>query len=108
MLVLTIVIYTNSTNIKQLQRLHESNHLLQEEHVHLLKRNQVLINVFNCLAFWAVFISSGNKYHVSDLGSVTEIAFSGTTHMLSASEDGTICVWSCKSWECIKILKGHR
>lgn len=45
---------------------------------------------------------------VQQSGSVTEIAFSGTTHMLSASEDGTICVWSCKSWECIKILKGHR
>jgi protein MAK11 len=28
--------------------------------------------------------------------------------MLSASEDGTICVWKCKTWECEKVLKAHR
>eukprot|EP00112_Aurelia_sp_Birch-Aquarium-sp1_P019717 Seg494.3_Seg494.5 transcript_id=Seg494.3_Seg494.5/GoldUCD/mRNA.D3Y31 product="p21-activated protein kinase-interacting protein 1-like" protein_id=Seg494.3_Seg494.5/GoldUCD/D3Y31 len=41
-------------------------------------------------------------------GSITEIAFSGQTHMLSASADGTIAIWECKSWECVKTLKGHR
>eukprot|EP00794_Sanderia_malayensis_P007249 gene7249-8057_t len=41
-------------------------------------------------------------------GSITSLAFSGNLHMLSASEDGTICIWKCKSWECLKTLKGHR
>ncbi|XP_065670260.1 p21-activated protein kinase-interacting protein 1-like isoform X2 [Hydra vulgaris] len=41
-------------------------------------------------------------------GSVTSINFFGSQHMLSASEDGTICIWKCKSWECEKVLKGHR
>ena len=42
------------------------------------------------------------------LGTVTSINFFGSQHMLSASEDGTICIWKCKSWECEKVLKGHR
>ncbi|KAK3738362.1 hypothetical protein QZH41_014342, partial [Actinostola sp. cb2023] len=41
-------------------------------------------------------------------GSVTCLTFCGNTHMLSASEDKTICVWNCKTWECLKILKGHK
>ena len=41
-------------------------------------------------------------------GSITSLAFSGKTHMLSASEDGTISIWECKSWDCVKTLKGHR
>ena len=36
------------TNIMQLQRLHETNHVLQKEHAHLLERNQVLIEFLNC------------------------------------------------------------
>ena len=46
------------TNIMQLQRLHETNHVLQKEHAHLLERNQVLIEFLNCLVFWTVLISS--------------------------------------------------
>jgi len=28
--------------------------------------------------------------------------------MLSGSEDKTICVWECRTWDCLKTLKGHR
>ncbi|XP_065059382.1 p21-activated protein kinase-interacting protein 1-like [Rhopilema esculentum] len=45
---------------------------------------------------------------VQQSGSITSLAFSGNTHMLSASEDGTISIWKCKSWDCVKTLKGHR
>ncbi|XP_001630701.2 p21-activated protein kinase-interacting protein 1-like [Nematostella vectensis] len=41
-------------------------------------------------------------------GSVTCLTFCGNSHMISASEDKTICVWQCKTWECLKILKGHK
>jgi len=47
-------------------------------------------------------------YLVQQSGTITDLQFSGSSHLLSASEDGTICVWKCKSWECIKTLKGHR
>lgn len=41
-------------------------------------------------------------------GSITCLTFHNNTHMLSASEDHTICLWECRTWECLKTLKGHR
>lgn len=41
-------------------------------------------------------------------GSITCLTFHDNSHMLSASEDRTICVWECQKWECLKVLKGHR
>ena len=42
------------------------------------------------------------------IGTITCLTFHNSTHMLSASEDNTICVWECRTWECLKTLKGHR
>ena len=53
---------TNSGKHKELQRLHETDDLLQKEHRHLLARNQVLITFLNCMVFWAVLISSGSEF----------------------------------------------
>ena len=39
-------------------------------------------------------------------GTVTCLAFHGQ-HLLSGSEDGTICVYQCGTWECQKVMKGH-
>jgi protein MAK11 len=41
-------------------------------------------------------------------GSITTIQFFSKTYMFSGSEDGTICIWRTKDWECLKILKGHK
>jgi len=41
-------------------------------------------------------------------GSITSLVFCGTSHMLSGSEDGTICIWKTKSWELEKVMKGHK
>ncbi|CAI2162536.1 20556_t:CDS:2 [Funneliformis geosporum] len=41
-------------------------------------------------------------------GSITTLEFFDKTHMFSGSEDGTICIWRTKDWECLKILKGHK
>ncbi|CAG8534911.1 9647_t:CDS:2 [Cetraspora pellucida] len=41
-------------------------------------------------------------------GSITTIQFYNKTHMISGSEDGTLCIWRTKDWECLKVLKGHK
>ncbi|RIB16314.1 WD40-repeat-containing domain protein [Gigaspora rosea] len=41
-------------------------------------------------------------------GSITTIKFYNKTHMISGSEDGTLCIWRTKDWEYLKILKGHK
>ncbi|KAF9162553.1 p21-activated protein kinase-interacting protein 1-like protein [Actinomortierella ambigua] len=41
-------------------------------------------------------------------GTITTLAFHQHTHMLSGSDDGKICVWRSKDWECLKIMKGHQ
>lgn len=41
-------------------------------------------------------------------GTITALTFHNKTHMLSGSDDGKICVWRSKDWECLKIMKGHQ
>nr|XP_040027222.1 p21-activated protein kinase-interacting protein 1-like [Gasterosteus aculeatus aculeatus] len=41
-------------------------------------------------------------------GTITCLEFYGTSHLLSGSEDGLICVWSTKKWECVKSIKAHQ
>lgn len=40
-------------------------------------------------------------------GSITCLEFYGSSHLLSGAEDGLICVWSTKKWECLKTIKAH-
>ena len=51
-----------------------------------------------------------HKYNcfILHIGTITCLAFCKGSHMLSGSQDGTICIWECKTWECLKVLKGHR
>ncbi|XP_056149434.1 p21-activated protein kinase-interacting protein 1-like [Lampris incognitus] len=41
-------------------------------------------------------------------GTITCLEFYGTSHLLSGGEDGLICVWSRKKWECLKSIKAHK
>ncbi|KAM8838876.1 p21-activated protein kinase-interacting protein 1-like [Synchiropus picturatus] len=41
-------------------------------------------------------------------GSITCLEFYGSDHLLSGGEDGLICVWSTKKWECIKSIHAHK
>ncbi|XP_077413905.1 p21-activated protein kinase-interacting protein 1-like isoform X2 [Vanacampus margaritifer] len=41
-------------------------------------------------------------------GSITCLEFYGETHLLSGGEDGLLCVWSTKKWECLKSIKAHK
>ncbi|NWW06695.1 PK1IP protein, partial [Oreocharis arfaki] len=41
-------------------------------------------------------------------GTVTCLEFYGTAHLLSGAEDGLICIWNTKTWECLKSIKAHK
>ncbi|KAM7379685.1 hypothetical protein PAMP_005219 [Pampus punctatissimus] len=41
-------------------------------------------------------------------GTITCLEFYGSSHLLSGGEDGLICVWSTKKWECLKSIKAHK
>ncbi|TKS79576.1 p21-activated protein kinase-interacting protein 1-like PAK1-interacting protein 1-like [Collichthys lucidus] len=41
-------------------------------------------------------------------GSITCLEFYGSSHLLSGGEDGLVCVWSTKKWECLKSIKAHK
>lgn len=45
---------------------------------------------------------------VKQSGTITCMQFVKSTHMLSGSEDGTVCIWNCKTWDCDRELKGHK
>ena len=59
-----IFIFQIKTSMKQFQGLHKTVHLLQNEHVHLFSRNQVLIKFLKCLEFCAVFIDSRSEFQI--------------------------------------------
>uniref|UniRef100_A0A4W4EX15 Anaphase-promoting complex subunit 4 WD40 domain-containing protein n=1 Tax=Electrophorus electricus TaxID=8005 RepID=A0A4W4EX15_ELEEL len=40
-------------------------------------------------------------------GTISCLEFYGTSHLLSGGEDGLLCVWSTKTWECLKSIKAH-
>jgi protein MAK11 len=41
-------------------------------------------------------------------GAITALQFYSKSHLLSASEDGTICIWRTRDWECMATMKGHK
>ncbi|XP_076601436.1 p21-activated protein kinase-interacting protein 1-like [Chaetodon auriga] len=41
-------------------------------------------------------------------GTITCLEFYGASHLLSGGDDGLVCVWSTKKWECLKSIKAHK
>ncbi|GCC19182.1 hypothetical protein chiPu_0018252 [Chiloscyllium punctatum] len=41
-------------------------------------------------------------------GTITCLEFYGKTHLLSGAEDGLICVWDIKRWDCLKTIRAHK
>ncbi|KAM3605097.1 uncharacterized protein V6R79_020621 [Siganus canaliculatus] len=41
-------------------------------------------------------------------GTISCLEFYGTSHLLSGGDDGLVCVWSTKKWECLKSIKAHK
>ena len=42
------------------------------------------------------------------LGSITHLTFPSRSHLISASEDGTLCVFRARDWAVLRSLKGHK
>jgi len=41
-------------------------------------------------------------------GSITHLLFPSRSHLLSASEDGTLCLFRARDWAVLRALKGHK
>ncbi|KAL4062558.1 WD40-repeat-containing domain protein [Scleroderma yunnanense] len=41
-------------------------------------------------------------------GSITYLQFPSRSHLLSASEDGTLCLFHARDWAVLRIFKGHK
>ncbi|KIY46870.1 WD40 repeat-like protein, partial [Fistulina hepatica ATCC 64428] len=41
-------------------------------------------------------------------GSITHLGFPSRSHLLSASEDGTLCLFRTRDWVVLRVLKGHK
>ncbi|KAM4026585.1 p21-activated protein kinase-interacting protein 1 [Anomaloglossus baeobatrachus] len=41
-------------------------------------------------------------------GSITCLEFFSNTHLLSGAEDGLMCVWNTKKWECQQTFRAHK
>jgi protein MAK11 len=41
-------------------------------------------------------------------GSITHLTFLSRSHLLSASEDGTLCLFRARDWAVLRVLKGHK
>ena len=42
------------------------------------------------------------------IGSITHLTFPSRSHLLSASEDGTLCLFRARDWAVLRVLKGHK
>lgn len=42
------------------------------------------------------------------VGSITHLEFPSRSHLLSASEDGTLCLFRARDWSVLRSLKGHK
>lgn len=41
-------------------------------------------------------------------GTITCLEFYGSSHLLSGGEDGLVCVWDTKKWQCLKSIRAHK
>lgn len=41
-------------------------------------------------------------------GTITCLEFYGSSHLLSGGEDGLVCVWNTKKWQCLKSIRAHK
>nr|XP_012609034.1 p21-activated protein kinase-interacting protein 1 isoform X1 [Microcebus murinus] len=57
--------------------------------------------------FW-IHCTPGARGERRPRGTITCLKFYGSRHLISGAEDGLICVWDAKKWECLKSIKAHK
>jgi protein MAK11 len=45
---------------------------------------------------------------VLHLGSITHLFFPSRSHLISSSEDGTLCLFHARDWTVLRVLRGHK
>lgn len=53
-------------------------------------------------------ISLPQQFNKCIPGSITHLTFPSRSHLLSASEDGTLCLFRARDWAVLRSLKGHK
>lgn len=53
-------------------------------------------------------ISEDTRLKHGFAGSITYLLFPSKSHLLSASEDGTLCLFRSRDWAVLRALKGHK
>ncbi|XP_062848060.1 p21-activated protein kinase-interacting protein 1-like isoform X2 [Trichomycterus rosablanca] len=56
----------------------------------------------------ALLHHDGEKKSIIRCGTISCLEFCQTSHLLSGGEDGLLCLWSTKTWECLKTIKAHK
>lgn len=54
------------------------------------------------------YIQSRTLIYRTHLGSITYLSFPTRSHLLSASDDGTICLYHTRDWGLLATLRGHK
>ena len=55
-----------------------------------------------------VFLFKFCIYFICVLGSITYLDFPTRNHLVSASEDGTLCIFRARDWILLRSMKGHK
>ena len=59
----------------------------------------LIISIF-CYSFLLLSLSTGTINYLS--------FDDNDKHLFSSSDDGTVCVWSTRDWQCLHQLTGHK
>jgi protein MAK11 len=61
-----------------------------------------------CLRPIFIFICDLSIQNGSFTGSITHLSFASRSHLLSASEDGSLCLFRTRDWSVLRALRGHK
>lgn len=63
----------------------------------------------NSCPYWChIWDWSGSENSPCYTGTITSLEFYGSSHLLSGGEDGLVCVWDTKKWQCLKSIRAHK
>lgn len=61
--------------------------------------------IIKVIFFNAYVLNQSNLHHI---GSITHLFFPSRSHLISSSEDGTLCLFHARDWTVLRVLRGHK